>query len=149
MNHPAQELINTVNRFQTIVHWNDHMSVKVTRFDEDHKAWIGMIDRLSCAMEKGEESRVIGGILSQSADYCAGHFKREEQLMEQYHYPGYREHKQIHDQFCGKLAEISGEFSRGKVAPSTIVCLQSDWLMNHILNEDKQYAEFFRGKGVK
>jgi len=149
LNRLAEELINSINRFQTIIRWNDRMTVQVARFDDDHKKLIGMIGRLNEAMEKGEGNRIMVDILSELAEYCVGHFKREEQMMEQHKYPDYRSHKEIHDKFMATAGEVITNFENGKVSPSEIMCLLSDWLLNHILNTDKKYGEFFSKKGVK
>lgn len=68
--------------------------------------------------------------------------------MEQHGYPGYKEHKQIHDTFMRKVGEAIEGLDSKRVSPTTIMNLLSDWLMAHILKVDKRYSDFFRTKGI-
>jgi len=148
LNSLAEELISSVNRFQTIIKWNNWMSVKVNRFDDEHKKLIQMIGQLNDAMKRGEGDKVISDVLASLAAYCKTHFANEERLMQQYNYPEYPEHKQAHEAFVQKVGEAINAFENKSITPASIMNILSDWLMNHILKVDKRYAEFFSKKKV-
>lgn len=148
LNKMAEEMISSVNRFQTIITWKDSMTVQVKKFDDAHKKLIGMIGQLNDALKHGKGESVITGILTSLADYCKVHFAEEEKLMEQHSYPDYRQHKQIHDTFMAKVGEVADQLGKHQTSPSAVMTLLSDWLMQHILQTDRQYGDFFRKKGV-
>lgn len=148
LNSLAEELISSVNRFQTIIKWNNWMSVKVNQFDDEHKKLIQMIGQLNEAMKNGEGDKVISDVLASLAAYCVNHFANEERLMQQYNYPEYAEHKKAHEAFVQKVGEAINAFENQTITPASIMNILSDWLMNHILKVDKRYADFFSKKKV-
>jgi len=148
LNRLAEEMISSVNRFQTIIKWNDWMSVRVQQFDAAHQKLIGMIGSLNSAFTHGEGERAILQILTGLANYCVEHFGIEERLMQQHGYPDYERHKKIHVVFVDKVNETIQQYEQHQVSPATIMDLLSDWLMGHILKVDKEYSDFFRKKGV-
>jgi methyl-accepting chemotaxis protein len=149
LNRLAEEMIGSVNHFQTIIRWNDWMTVEVAQFDAAHKKLIDMIGQLNQAFTRGEGAREIIAILSGLATYCVEHFAGEERLMQEQNYPGYPQHKKIHDAFVHKVQETIVDFEQHRVSPATIMDLLSEWLMGHILKVDKEYSEFFRKKGIR
>jgi methyl-accepting chemotaxis protein len=149
LNRLAEEMISSVNQFQTIIKWNDWMSVQVPQFDDAHKRLIDMIGQLNLAFERGEGGKAIIEILSGLAGYCVEHFSTEERLMREQGYPGYERHKKIHDAFVQKVTETIVDFENQRIAPSSIMDLLSEWLMGHILKVDKEYSEFFSKKGIR
>ncbi|GAM07906.1 methyl-accepting chemotaxis protein 4 [Geobacter sp. OR-1] len=148
LNRLAEEMISSVNRFQTIIKWNNWMTVQVSSFDEAHKKLIGMIGQLNDALQHGKTEAVIQEILQALAAYCKEHFAEEERLMEKHGYPTFQEHKQVHDTFISKVGEVIRDYHEHKISPSQIMNLLSDWLMTHILKTDKKYGDFFNAKGV-
>jgi len=149
LNRLAEEMIGSVNQFQTIIKWNDWMTVEVAQFDAAHKKLIDMIGQLNQAFTRGEGERGIIEILSGLASYCVEHFAGEERLMQEQNYPGYQRHKKIHDAFVQKVQETIVDFEQHRVSPASIMDLLSEWLMGHILKVDKEYSEFFRKKGIR
>jgi methyl-accepting chemotaxis protein len=149
LNRLAEEMIGSVNHFQTIIRWNDWMTVEVSGFDAAHKKLIDMIGQLNQAFTRGEGEGAILQILTGLASYCVEHFAAEERLMQEHSYPDYARHKKIHDSFVQKVQETIGSYQQHQVSPATIMDLLSEWLMGHILKVDKEYGEFFKKKGVR
>jgi hemerythrin len=76
-----------------------------------------------------------------------GHFKSEELLMGKYEFPGTEEHKEIHKKLTQRILEYSKElFSKETLAAADFQRFLTDWLVNHISEEDRQYAEFINAK---
>ena len=148
LNRLAESMISSVNRFQTIIKWNDWMSVGVPQFDEAHKKLIAMIGQLNEALQHGGSEQVIRTILEGLTAYCKVHFDDEEKFLDQHGYPASREHKQVHVAFMEKVNGVVRDFERQNASPSQVMNLLSDWLLNHILKTDKKYTEYFRAKGI-
>ena len=148
LNRLAESMISSVNRFQTIIKWNDGMSVGVPEFDAAHKKLITMIGQLDEALQHGQSGQVIRSILDGLTTYCKVHFEEEERYLEQHGYPASREHQQVHVAFMNKVGEIVKDFNEQNASPLQVMNLLSDWLLNHILKTDKKYTEYFIAKGV-
>lgn len=146
LNRLAEEMISSVNHFQTIIKWNDRMTVQVPQFDAAHKKLIGMIGILNEGFTRGEGEIAILNILASLASYCVEHFADEERLMQKHDYPGFERHKKIHDAFVQKVKQTIIDFENHQVSPATIMDLLSEWLIGHILKVDKEYGDFFTRK---
>lgn len=125
--------------------WDQHFSVGILKFDEEHKGLILMINRLISHSQATTEL----GLLVKMTQYAREHFLSEEKLMAQYDYPDREAHINQHRDFRRKtmdfcMALIDKEESS---AENTLQDL-GDWLVNHILKTDKAYSSFFQGHGV-
>jgi hemerythrin-like metal-binding protein len=148
LNRLSEELISTIDRFRTIIKWNDRMSVRVPQFDEQHKQLVAMIHKLNEAMRNGQGKQVIGDILLGLVEYAESHFSQEERFMQQHKYPDYISHKKIHDDLRNKVSEVIVEYEQGRIVPAAIMMFLSDWLIGHIMNMDRKYGDFVVKKGV-
>ncbi|MDA8415047.1 MAG: bacteriohemerythrin [Desulfobacteraceae bacterium] len=148
LNRLSEELISTIDRFRTIIKWNDRMSVHVPQFDEQHKQLVSMIHRLNDAMKSGQGKQVVGDILTGLVQYADSHFTQEERFMQQHKYPDYAVHKQIHDDLRKKVSEVIVEYENGRAVPAAIMTFLSDWLISHIMQADRKYGEYMVSKGV-
>ena len=62
-------------------------------------------------------------------------------------YPYYLHHKKSHDDFASLALDLKTQFDNGNVMLSVKVGkFLKDWLVNHILGEDKKYVPFLNGK---
>jgi hemerythrin-like metal-binding protein len=129
--------------------WNESLSVKVTRFDNEHKKLIGLIDELSDAMSHGKGKEILSKTLNDLIDYTATHFKNEEQAMQQHGYQAYKSHKHQHDEFVAKALELKEGYEKGSTMISvSVLHFLNTWVNDHIKKTDFQYGPFFNEKGL-
>lgn len=132
-----------------LITWNDSYSVKVKKFDDEHKILIGLINQLHDAMKVGKGGQVIGVLLQTLIDYTANHFAAEETLMKLHNYPEYERHKKEHNLLVMQVLDIQKEMKAGKTLLSQdVMRFLKDWLQTHIQGEDKKYGPFLTAKGV-
>ena len=129
--------------------WNERYSVKIARMDEQHKKLFSLFDELANAMLSGTVKDAYGQILRGLVEYAKTHFAQEEQLMEQYGYPGYSGHKKLHEEFIKQVNDLQKDFDDGKTLPVKTSQFLRDWLTNHILKVDQQYSAFLNANGVR
>jgi len=133
-----------------LITWNDKFSVRVSRFDEEHKQLMNLINQLHDAMKTGQGKQVIGDVLQGLISYTQNHFASEEKLMKGHSYPGYESHKKEHNQLTMTVLDFQKGFASGSVPLSqTVMSFLRDWLTNHIQGMDKEYGPFLNGKGIK
>lgn len=123
--------------------WNEGLSVGVEAIDNDHKILLDLINKISFAIEKNEETSAIEEVFGQLEAYVVEHFSREEQLMRDCHYPGLREHIKLHRKLTSKVPELKAELlaADSREAAEEINLFLFDWLMNHILGDDMLFAQ--------
>jgi hemerythrin len=133
-----------------VIEWSDKYSVGIKSIDEQHKIWVGLINKLHDAMKKGEAKNVMADILDEVAEYTKTHLSYEENLFAQYHYPESETHKIIHEKFTQQVLDYQKQLREGKnIISVEMMDILSGWLTNHIVNTDKKYTEFFNSKGLK
>jgi hemerythrin len=119
--------------------WTDNMEVGDTLIDAQHKELIEMTNDLLVACYYGQPPSKLHDMLLEIANESVQHFLDEEQLMLTVGYPGYNEHKQIHDGFLavviGALALVETEGPSADLI-SAIATTVGNWVMDHILQAD-------------
>lgn len=130
--------------------WKDEYSVNIVKIDEQHKKLVALLNDLHSSMLAAKANSILEKTLTELVDYAAVHFKTEEDLMKDYGFEGFDNHKSAHDSFTKKVGEFYEDFKSGKKIISVeILFFLKDWLINHINGTDKLYSSFFNSKGVK
>ncbi len=130
--------------------WSDELSVGIEEIDGQHKVLIQLINQMHNAIHEQHGSDVVLKILSDLADYTKIHFAVEESLMRILGFPGYEEHKEIHEELFQHVVELQEKVTSGKTAISfELLHFLKAWLSQHIMNEDMQYSGFFLASGAK
>lgn len=70
--------------------------------------------------------------------------------MQKHSFPGYLQHKQLHDAFIKGFQQLKDELE--EEGPGLGLVLKTnrlvvDWLINHISKKDKAFGKFLRGEG--
>ncbi len=117
--------------------------------DEDHKKLVDMLNRLHDAMKQQKGNEVLGQIFKELLDYAVFHFAREEKTMAQTGYAESPDHKAKHKLLIEQAKDLQEEFKSGKkMVTVDVLAFLKDWLMNHIVKEDKKMAQYFLTKGI-
>ncbi len=129
--------------------WNETMMLGIQSVDSQHQCWINLINELHEAMQQGRGSKVLNQTLTAMLDYTRVHFADEEHLLLINFYPGYTQHKQLHDSFIKKIQDLQDRLQRNHIL-LTMEIMRSlrDWLSNHIQSVDRQYVPFLKSKGI-
>ncbi len=134
----------------TFITWSDELSVGIEEIDEQHKVLINLINKMHDAIDHHHGSDVVQEILAELADYTKIHFAVEESLMRILGYPGYEEHKEIHDELLTHVIELKDKVASGRTAISfELMHFLKSWLSKHIMDEDMQYSGYFLASGAK
>lgn len=132
-----------------LITWSDSYSVKVKKFDDQHKKLINMVNDLHDAMKVGKGKEALEKILAGLIQYTSSHFTDEENLMKQYNYPGYATQKKEHSLLVIQVLDLQKNYHEGKaVLSQAVMTFLKDWLQKHIQGEDKKYGPFLNSKGV-
>lgn len=130
--------------------WTDELSVGIEEIDEQHKVLVGLLNRMHEAIEEHHGSDTVAGILTELADYTKIHFAVEESLMRILGYPGYEDHKEIHDELLEQVMDLQKKVATGNTSISfELLHFLKVWLSKHIMDEDMQYSGFFLAAGAQ
>jgi hemerythrin len=134
--------------------WKDGYSTGIDIIDKQHKHLMEIGARIFELAETDdgydyydEIMKVVGEL----RDYTQYHFGFEEKLMEQYGYEHYEHQKFQHFFLMKKINKYDSQDIDEKQRDTVmeLAAFISDWITNHILQEDMKYKEFFLSKGVR
>lgn len=129
--------------------WTDDLSVNIEEIDRQHKNLIGIINKMDELIKTGSNAQrsQVRKIFAELVDYTSYHFKAEEELFQAHHYPGWEDHKKQHNDLAMQLLNLQISFAKGETEVSQeMMKFLNEWLINHILVSDKEYATFLRSK---
>ena len=129
------------------IEWKANLATGNEEIDNQHKELFSRFNRLLEACSRGKGKGEVGNLLSFLGDYVKSHFATEERLQVQHDYPGYRDHKRMHDDFIGSLKKIQDEFNAEGAGIAVVIQTNKmivDWLVKHISGTDKELASFLR-----
>ena len=126
--------------------WQPAMSMGIEALDEEHRLLIGMINSLHEQWASGDAREKARETLMEMRRYAFNHFQHEEGMMLADGYPRLEEHQAQHEGFRVRLRHFEELAHQGKESPSDVLTFLSDWLTNHILASDRDYARFVRSK---
>jgi len=127
--------------------WENDYKIGIPEMDAEHLVLFALINQIEINVngEKAEDclSDVLGALLT----YVSFHFSREQELMAQHNYPGYVDHVRQHEEFTSTVQRLAEEGRGGGLeAALRLRGVVLNWLINHILRADADYASFIRGK---
>eukprot|EP01012_Entosiphon_sulcatum_P049824 TRINITY_DN68538_c0_g1_i1.p1 TRINITY_DN68538_c0_g1~~TRINITY_DN68538_c0_g1_i1.p1 ORF type:complete len:177 (-),score=29.01 TRINITY_DN68538_c0_g1_i1:61-591(-) len=127
--------------------WDTRYSVNVQEIDDQHRKLFEILNRIQDSiLDRGTDT---GKIIDEMVDYCCMHFSFEEELLARHHYPETLQHKESHDVFFEKVLYNLSEFKQGlTVQPEDLTKFLYEWLVKHIMVQDKEYSEWLNEKGI-
>ncbi|MBF0254852.1 MAG: bacteriohemerythrin [Gammaproteobacteria bacterium] len=126
--------------------WSNALDTGIDEIDKQHRRIIDYINSLYDAREARDEE-LVAKVLTELLDYAFSHFGYEERFMREIGYPSLEAHQVIHQQFAQKVEEFVSRFEAGEDVEDDLINLLNRWLVNHIKNEDGDYADFARKRG--
>jgi hemerythrin len=121
------------------------MGVKL--IDDQHKGLIDFINDIfnHASGNERDERAYFALVIQQAVQYIKEHFQAEEKLMLGTKFPGYVEHKKVHDEFTLTVVKSVKDFEAGKrLVLEKFAYFLKDWVLTHIAVMDRQYADYFR-----
>jgi hemerythrin len=129
----------------SIFQWKEEYSVDHSEIDTQHKRLFQLAGDLHAAMTEGKGKDALSKTLNNLIEYTKHHFACEERLMQLHHYPGFAEHKALHDDLTARVLEFQKSFDAGRTAMSVeLLQFLKDWLGHHIGETDKKVAAYLK-----
>lgn len=133
----------------TLVDWNDSLSVGIQEIDDQHQFLVELLNKLHRAIHQRQGTAAAEAILMELVEYTKIHFAVEESLMRILGYPYYEEHKQQHDHLISEIHQLQDKLASGKASVTfELLHFLRVWLTKHIMDEDQQYSPFFLSRGA-
>jgi hemerythrin len=83
------------------------------------------------------------------AEYARYHFGEEEALLSRHDYPETQAHRDRHASLMDQFMELRTQLAElGQVDHGNVLSFFQEWLVNHIVNEDRRYSHFLNERGI-
>ena len=131
----------------SLFEWDEKLETGIPSVDEQHRKLVELINQLFVALGEGKAEAIMGGVIEELLEYTRTHFIEEEELKRVARYPGYLEHKKNHDLFIAKVEGLKDKLLAGKTDISLeVINFLKDWLIDHIMGEDKLFARHYHSR---
>lgn len=131
--------------------WSDKFCIGCAIIDAQHKELIEKVAALEelLAQGKADDESFSDAILF-VVEYARTHFKEEEDLMEKLQYPGFAQHRKLHDQMINHLANFLKDMQSGVGGTfSELVSYLYVWIEAHVLVEDRKFGDHYNSSAEK
>jgi hemerythrin len=118
--------------------WDETYAVGNDDIDEQHKK----LFTLAKSVSDMTDAKQVKSHIMDLFKYTREHFCAEEQMMKQIGYPKLDEHKELHEELITKLSNLSTPSFDTDQSISQFQKFVYDWLVDHIMNHDKEYFHF-------
>nr|CRH04518.1 putative Methyl-accepting chemotaxis protein [Candidatus Magnetococcus massalia] len=139
------------SREETLVQWEDSLSVGVRSMDVDHKLLINLINQLNIAVKQKVSRQEMDRLMNELQNYTTTHFNREERLMAQTGYSDIESQQIQHRKFIDTIRSerqalmASDDPARGE----QLINILKDWLIKHIMKHDMAYKTHFQKLSIQ
>jgi hemerythrin-like metal-binding protein len=134
-----------------MIEWEGKYSTGISIIDEEHKKLIDIINNAIVVKQYNNvpEEEVLE-ILKGICEYALEHFATEETYMKKFNYPEYQSHLEEHHNFTMKTVDYCNRVIKDdyQIMDNLLEYLQQ-WLVHHIQEVDKKYADCFKKNGLK
>ena len=122
------------------IEWDAKLETGIEVIDAQHKRIVEYINDLEVAKGKGDK-KLANDVIEQLIDYTQSHFGFEEAMLEDVGYKFLKPHKKVHELFIRRITEFTLRSAKGEDILDELQSVLSKWLLNHIANEDRDYAK--------
>ncbi len=132
-----------------IFQWREEYNTHIKEMDAHHRELFQTANRLYEEIHSGRKKSVLAETLNFLIQYTRDHFSKEEKLMEDYDFAEYEAHAKQHERLIFEVQELKSKYDAGEIQMDmSIVNFLKDWIIHHILTEDRKYGPYLHDKGV-
>ena len=115
--------------------WSDAYSLGIKIIDDQHMKILSFVDDLLAHEPRNieDEDAYFKEVVGQVVDYIKVHFATEEGVMQATKYPGYDDHKKIHENFILAVVKNIKDYEAGnRLVLSNFSNFMKKWVLSHI-----------------
>lgn len=134
---------------RVLLRWHEEYRVDVLRLDNQHRRLFEQGNTILDAVATGRPVAEIVGLLDGMAEYARYHFGEEEALMGRLYYPEIEEHRAKHARLMEQILALRQRvLDDGRLETEATVEFLHEWLVSHILTDDRRYGPYLNDRGI-
>ena len=123
--------------------WNQSLETGIPAIDQQHKELFRQVDILFDQKNKDRVPQTLKFL----GEYVEKHFHDEQLLQIEAQYPKASAHKKMHTDFVAAFKKMKQEYDADHDSLMTLLKINkavADWLKNHIMIHDKEFAVYYK-----
>ena len=129
-----------------MLQWSDKFILGHERIDFQHHVFFGLVcDFQKARLEDADRAR-LANILAEISLYARFHFRSEENIMRDMHYPHLEEHQLEHYNLIEVLSNKILALELGHFSPEDIEAFLVHWFIEHTAHDDRKIVEYLKNK---
>ena len=129
---------------RALLSWHEDYSVGVQHLDKQHRRLFDIANQVMADLGHATVADAVETLVA----YTMYHFAEEERLLVRYAYPEAGGHAQRHQRLLGQVREMKERLASADVSTREVLEFLHNWIVNHILIEDRKFAPFLNSHGV-
>jgi len=121
--------------------WDKHYSVGNEMIDSQHRRLFDLGNEIQ-NIQLSEVTRTVMNLYKHTRQ----HFDTEEQHMKAIGYTNLEQHRELHNGLISGLNNLIEKPIDTKIGLEELKKFVYNWIIDHILNHDKKYFEFYQGQ---
>ena len=131
-----------------VFEWRPEYSIQVQKMDFQHKKLFDLAGGVLNILTQGRGRDVLITALDSLIVSTREHFSAEVALLDSYAYPEIKAHRRHHARLLEQISVLRETMTEGKsISDADFRIYFEDWLINHILAEDRKYATYLNAEG--
>lgn len=122
----------------SIFHWEYTYNTGVASIDQQHKHFVDICDSIFAEEKEGQSNEDLADSLEELIYYAKFHFKSEENHIKRHNPAWLAEHTEKHNELLERVEEKCRSTLEGKARRHQLKQFLFDWLVKHIIEEDKK-----------
>jgi hemerythrin len=112
--------------------------------DNEHVKLVDMLNRVHELLSEGNRNEARIYFSETLSSYVNEHFEHEEKFMQSIGFPGFEEHKKIHDNYRASFQQMLPLIETyDEAAFRSALTDAFTWIISHIGRTDKRYAKYY------
>lgn len=130
--------------------WQEEYAVNVAVIDEQHHEIYAIAKLLYAALFDAMPAHDPAELFPRLIAHTTMHYETENRLMVEKNYPGYTLHAKKHEQILRALRNFAGLYAARRTTPKKEVGIFiKDWVLTHILTEDRRLGTYLNRRGIR
>ena len=132
-----------------LIEWTDEFDINVRELDGQNRALVKKINELFFCLRGYSHQIRAYTVLNELKALIETNFLNEERIMERYEYHIYKSHKKEHNKLSKEVQKIVKRCRLDDIETlEKMAIFLKDWLIKHIMEEDKEMGNYLNNKGV-
>ncbi len=136
--------------------WKEKYRIGVPAIDAQHEELFRRVTVFVEALRSGgsweQKMPVVNDTLAFMKEYVITHFADEEAYQKSVGYPGFAEHKKVHEDMVAYVGQVAEAYVQAG-CPETLMQQFAGkllaWLINHVAASDQKIGDYVHGEAVQ